>query len=89
MALRESEKKFSEPLIRQPIGAAMVDLNFSFVRVNKVMSDDYGLYRRGTLIQEDTRYNPSGGRFCRGRLLQTRLSQGEIDFYENDTAFYS
>jgi PAS domain S-box-containing protein len=86
MALRESEKKFRRTFDQAPIGAAMVDLNFSFVRVNKVMSDITG-YTEEELLSRKILDIIHPEDVSVGVGYANKLIKGEIDFYENDRRF--
>ena len=52
MALRESEQKFRRTFDQSPIGAAIVNLNYFFIRVNKVLCDITGYSEEELLLKK-------------------------------------
>lgn len=86
MALRESEKKFRRTFDQAPIGAAMMDLNFSFVRVNKALCDITG-YTAEELLTKKIIDIIHPDDLAVGVGYANRLIKDEIDFYENERRF--
>ncbi|HMK57283.1 MAG TPA: sigma 54-interacting transcriptional regulator [Dissulfurispiraceae bacterium] len=86
MALRESEEKFRRTFDQAPIGAAMLDLNFSFVQVNKALCDITG-YAEEELLSRRILDIIHPDDVSVGVGYASRLIKGEIDFYQNDRRF--
>jgi PAS domain S-box-containing protein len=85
-ALRESEEKFRRTFDQAPIGAAIVDLDLNFLRVNRVLCELSG-YSEEELLGKKTMdiIHPEDLSLGMGYVQQ--LIAGEIDFYENDRRF--
>jgi sigma-54 dependent transcriptional regulator, acetoin dehydrogenase operon transcriptional activator AcoR len=86
LALRESEEKFRRLFDQAPIGAAMTDLNFNVLRVNKAFCDIIG-YSEEELLHMKTvdLIHPDDRALAFGYV--DRLLAGELDYYENDRRF--
>jgi|WetSurMetagenome_2_1015567.scaffolds.fasta_scaffold00250_18 sigma-54 dependent transcriptional regulator, acetoin dehydrogenase operon transcriptional activator AcoR len=86
LALRESEDKFRRTFDQAPIGAAIVDLDLKFVRVNRVLCDISG-YSEDELLNKKTvdLVHPDDRALAIGYI--DRLLSGELDYYENDRRF--
>jgi PAS domain S-box-containing protein len=86
LALSESEKKFRRTFDQAPIGAAIVDLDLNFVRVNKVLCEIIG-YSEEELLKKKTIdiVHPEDHELALGYI--ERLLSGELDYYENDRRF--
>ena len=86
MALRESEQKFRRTFDQAPIGAAIVDLDFSLIRVNKVLCDITGYSEEELLSRKITDIiHPDD--ISMGLGYANKLLSGEIESYENDRRF--
>ena len=86
MALRESEQKFRRTFDQAPIGAAIVNLNFFFIRVNKVLCDITGYSEEELLLKKIIDIiHPDD--IPIGLGYANKLLSGEIDSYENDRRF--
>ena len=86
IALRESEQKFRRTFDQAPIGAAIMDLNFSFIRVNKVLCDITG-YSEDELLSKKILSIIHPDDVPVGLKYAEKLLKGEIDSYENDRRF--
>ncbi len=86
MALRESEQKFRRTFDQAPIGAAIVNLKFSFIRVNKVLCDITG-YSEEELLSKKIIDIIHPDDIPIGLGYANKLLSGEIDSYENDRRF--
>jgi sigma-54 dependent transcriptional regulator, acetoin dehydrogenase operon transcriptional activator AcoR len=86
MALRESEQKFRRTFDQAPIGAAIMDLDFSFIRVNKGLCDITG-YSEKELLSRKILDIIHPGDVLVGLNYANKLLSGEIDSYENDRRF--
>ncbi len=86
MALRESEQKFRRTFDQAPIGAAIVNLNFFFIRVNKVLCDITG-YSEEELLSKKIIDIIHPDDIPIGLGYANKLLSGEIDSYENDRRF--
>jgi PAS domain S-box-containing protein len=86
MALKDSEERFRRTFDQAPIGAAIVGLDLSFLRVNKVLCDLTG-YSEAELLTKKTMDIIHPDDQSIGREYARRLMAGEIDNYENDRRF--
>ncbi|HTZ18688.1 MAG TPA: PAS domain S-box protein [Dissulfurispiraceae bacterium] len=86
IALRESEQKFRRTFDQAPIGAAIMDINFAFIRVNKVLCDITG-YAEEELLSRRILDIIHPDDVPIGLNYANRLLNGEIDSYENDRRF--
>jgi PAS domain S-box-containing protein len=86
MALRESEQKFRRTFDQAPIGAAIVNLNYSFIRVNKVLCDITG-YSEEELLSKKIIDIIHPDDVSMGLGYANKLLSGEIDSYENERRF--
>ncbi len=86
MALMESEDRFRRTFDQAPIGAAIIDLNLNFIRVNKVLTEMTGYSEEEMLARKSLDLIHPDDRAV-GRKFAERLITGEIDYYENDRRF--
>ncbi len=86
LALIESEQKFRRTFDQAPIGAAMLDLDLSFRRVNKALCDITG-YSEQELLTKKTIDIIHPDDVKMGINYVHQLLHGDIDYYENDRRF--
>jgi two-component system cell cycle sensor histidine kinase/response regulator CckA len=85
-ALRESEQRLRLTFDRSPIGAAMVSLDYRFVRVNEMLCRITG-YSSEELTELTFPDITHPDDLAKGIDLARRLAAGEIDYYEMDKRY--
>ena len=85
-ALRESEERFRLTFDQSPIGAAIVSLDYRYVRVNEMLCRITG-YSSEELTRLGPRILRTRTTWARTWSLRQRLVTGEIDHFEMDKRY--